>query len=321
MAIGLITNGCDNEIDLIAPYKEIGVVYGLINPSDSIHYVRIQKAFLGEGNALTMAQVIDSTYYPDILDVQMLRIKDGSILSSIPLTRFVGPDKEEGVFPTTPNILYKTNGEQIYKDSEYKLVVKNTVSGHVFSAQSPMIDSMRIIRPAVASNNPINWANTAPVKVEFASAKDGKIYNLTIRFRYTEEEFGSGNLIQKHIDWVFPNTLVANPDEVITISREIDGEDFYKFVGNSIDVDPNVVRYAGTQDFIFTAGAEIFANYLAINQSVSSILTSIPQYSNVEGGTGIFSSRIIQVSPNKALDPAALNELKTGPYTSDLGFQ
>jgi len=318
---GLTISSCDNDIELNAPYKEIGVIYGLINPSDSIHYVRIQKAYLGAGNALTMAQVADSIYYPDILDVQMVRIKDGSVLGSFPLTRFIGADKQEGIFAATPNVLYKSNGETISRDSEYKIVVTNTQSGNVFSAQTPIVDSLRIIRPSIASSNQVQWASQFPYKVEYVTAKNGKVYNLTIRFKYAEEVFGSGVITPKYIDWIFPNRLVSNPEQVINLIQEIEGEDFYKFVADQIDVDPNMVRYAGTLDFIFTAGAEFLANYIAINQATTSVLTSIPEYSNVEGGTGIFSSRFIQVSPNKSMDPASLNLLKTGPYTSALNFQ
>jgi hypothetical protein len=128
LALLIFSVSCDNTIELEAPYQEIGVIYGLINPADSIHFVRIQKGYLGKGNALVMAQAIDSTYYPDILDVRLHRIKDGVELSSFPLTRFVGPDKPAGEFPSSPNILYKTNGEIIERDSEYKIVRMSTSS-------------------------------------------------------------------------------------------------------------------------------------------------------------------------------------------------
>ncbi|MBK8876748.1 MAG: hypothetical protein IPN13_23830 [Bacteroidetes bacterium] len=47
IAGSMLFSACDNDIDLLAPYKEIGVVYGLINPKDTVQYVRIQRAFLG----------------------------------------------------------------------------------------------------------------------------------------------------------------------------------------------------------------------------------------------------------------------------------
>ncbi len=321
IAGSLFFSSCENDIELNAPYQEIGVIYGLINPADSVHYVRIQKAFLGEGNALVMAQQTDSIYYPDILDVQLIRIKNGTALDSFPLTRFIGDDKDYGVFPAGPNVLYKTNGETIFRDSEYKLKVKNTVSGKVFSATTPIVDSMRIQRPAINSIATIGWASQFPYKVEFATANNGKVYNLTIRFRYIEEIVANGTLTPKYIDWVFPNILVSNPQAITSIEKEINGEDFYKFVASKLKVDNSVVRYAGSMDFIFTAGEAFLANYISINQATTSVLTSIPEYTNVEGGTGIFSSRFILISPNKNMDAPSLNLLKTGPYTGNLGFQ
>lgn len=315
----LFTVSCDNEIDLTADYQEIGVIYGVLNPADSVHLVRIQKAFLGDGNALTMAQVTDSIYYPDILDVQLHRIKNGASLSKFPLTRFVGPPKEDGEFPTTPNILYRSNGETIFLDSEYRIIVTNTQTGHIFQAQTPLVGTIQVLRPTISEK--IKWANTNPVLVEYVPTVNGKVYNLTIRFYYGEEIIGTGVVVQKYIDWVFPNDIVTNPQNVSSIRKDIAGENFYKFVDQKLPALPNVYRYAGKMDFIFTAGEEFLANYISINQATTSILTTTPYYSNVDGGTGIFSSRSIQPVKNKEMDAASLDYLKTGPYTGDLGFQ
>ena len=317
-AVILLTVSCDNTIELSAPYKEIGVIYGLINPSDSIHYVRIQKAYLGEGNALVMAQVFDSTYYPENLDVRLSRIKNGVEMASFPLTRFIGPDKPGGEFPSSPNILYKTNGEVIHRDSHYKIVATNPQSGHQFYATTPIVDSIKVNRPT--ANELIRWSSPNPVQVEFVSTPNGKVYNLTIRFHYDQQEASSGTTESKFIDWVFPNQITDNILSATNIKREIDGEDFYKFVGQQIQPG-NYFRYALGLDFIFVAGEQTLANYVNINSSLSSISTSIPVYSNVTGGTGIFSSRFIQVLKNKQMDPPSISFLQSSPYTSDLGFQ
>ena len=66
---GLFTfSACDNEIDLVAEWKSIPVVYGLINVQDTAHYLRIEKAFLDPSvGAPTLAQIPDSLYYDNIL--------------------------------------------------------------------------------------------------------------------------------------------------------------------------------------------------------------------------------------------------------------
>jgi len=59
----LFINSCKTDFDIIAPYKETTVVYGLLDPDTSVQYIKINKAFLGEGDALVMAQQMDSTNY------------------------------------------------------------------------------------------------------------------------------------------------------------------------------------------------------------------------------------------------------------------
>ena len=54
---------CKNELNINAPYKEVPSVYAVLNPQDPIQMIRINKVFLGEGNANEMAQISDSINY------------------------------------------------------------------------------------------------------------------------------------------------------------------------------------------------------------------------------------------------------------------
>jgi len=69
---GIFTS-CSTDFEINAPYKETMVIYGLLNTLDTAQYIRISKAYLGEGNALIMAQEPDSINYADILDVKLER--------------------------------------------------------------------------------------------------------------------------------------------------------------------------------------------------------------------------------------------------------
>jgi hypothetical protein len=64
---------CKNDVEINGEWKDISVVFGLLNQSDTAHYVRISKAFLGEGDALVFAQQFDSLYYrPELLEVTVI---------------------------------------------------------------------------------------------------------------------------------------------------------------------------------------------------------------------------------------------------------
>ncbi|HEX5002622.1 MAG TPA: hypothetical protein VFW78_08990, partial [Bacteroidia bacterium] len=264
--------------------------------------------------------VPDSTYYPDILTVKMERIKNGSVLQTFYLNRTVGPDKEPGTFPSSPNILYQTS-EQMFGDSEYKITVTNNETGYEMWSQTPLVDTVKILRPSVTSSQIISWTGQFPVSVEYGINAKAEVYNLIIRFKFTEESVSTGQITSKYIDWNYATEQVPDPNLISTISYAIEGESFYKFVAQKLNPDNTVVRHAGTLDFIVSAGAEVLANYISINSATSSVLTSIPQYTNVNNGLGIFSSRFVTTSPNKPMSAASIDSLKNGQYTYNLGFQ
>lgn len=49
-------SGCSTEVDLTAEEKPIWVVYGTLNPSDSVQYIRVARGFLIEGDAIEYAK-------------------------------------------------------------------------------------------------------------------------------------------------------------------------------------------------------------------------------------------------------------------------
>ena len=57
--------GCSTDLEINAPYKNITIVYGLMSTKDAsdVHFVKINKAFLGDGDAFVFAQVRDSNEY------------------------------------------------------------------------------------------------------------------------------------------------------------------------------------------------------------------------------------------------------------------
>ncbi len=62
---------CETDIDVTAEYKDITIVYGLLSRNDSVHYLRINKAFLGDGNVMEYVTNADSSSYYDNLEVTL----------------------------------------------------------------------------------------------------------------------------------------------------------------------------------------------------------------------------------------------------------
>src|SRR4051812_26573191 len=107
--------GCKQDFDITSKYKEVTVVYGLLNQRETTHYIRIQKGYLIDGNAAVAGGISDSIYYPNILTVKLTPYFNGSVSgAAFTLTRVNGNDyglpKETGTFASDSNILYRFTG-------------------------------------------------------------------------------------------------------------------------------------------------------------------------------------------------------------------
>ncbi len=88
--ISLFAWSCDNEIDVSADWKEVPVIYGLIDPAASFNYIRINRAYLNEeGDALTFAKESDSLNF-EALTVVVTEFEDGIEKNTIQFERVLG---------------------------------------------------------------------------------------------------------------------------------------------------------------------------------------------------------------------------------------
>lgn len=126
--ISLFAGSCNNDLDIIDDWKETPVVYGLLNPASTVNYVRLQRAYLGEGNAYLMGQHSDSLYFDtNRVSVRVVRVGNTGSNINKPLDTLYCPvttdvRKDEGVFSDAPHYLYKMNSRAFY-DSRYQLYV------------------------------------------------------------------------------------------------------------------------------------------------------------------------------------------------------
>ena len=87
-AIACVFAGCSTDLDINAPYKNVTVVYGLLDQRQEVQYVKINKAYLGEGDALVYAQIADSNEWADgdITVARVHRVLNGTRVGTFDLT-------------------------------------------------------------------------------------------------------------------------------------------------------------------------------------------------------------------------------------------
>lgn len=311
---GIISfNRCSNEVDLYADYKEITVVYGILDISDDTSWIKVTRAFSGPGNALLIAQNPDSSNFPYKLDVTITGRKNGANLPPIEFDTLTLHNKKAGdsVFYYPDQLVYYATGN-IDVNADYTLVIETHESE--INSQTPLIADFVITAP----RNRINF-DSDNVQFEWKTPANGKRYEVSYIFNYQELIPGNPDTLNKTMRWQVgvETSETVNGSETIEITG-YDGVQFFNQLENELpneDEIPGIKRWAGMVDVYVAAGSQELHNFLAINSSEGSLLEEVPIYTNIDNGTGLFAAR------HTALKSVAISNLTLNKLVDmDLGF-
>ncbi|MCD4680958.1 MAG: DUF4249 domain-containing protein [Bacteroidales bacterium] len=308
--VSLILISCEKDFNLNAEWKDITIVYSILDQDDTEHYIKITKAFTtGEdGNAIEIAQIPDSLYY-DTTDLKVIvsEWKDGIEKKSYLVNPVLDTNKESGAFFSDWQILYKFNAD-LDEDNIYKLKIENLTSGKVISSESLIVHDFTIDKPRAGGS--ASFTSVNPTDIIWFSAKNGRRYQITIRFNFKEKSFGS-DTIERYTDWVFSplNSLNTNGGREMKI--QYSGQGFYDNINATVPYDDPALegnidaRIHGYVDYIFSVADDELNTYLDINEPNNSIVEDRPAYTNIDNGIGIFCSRYNKVRSLPLSAPSA----------------
>ena len=327
--------GCHNDLEILAPYKESVAVYGLLNQDDTAQYIRIQRVFLGEGNAFTMAQNPDSAYFkPNELKVSLKRYKGGVQVSvDVPATTNMEIVLSEtyittdvGIFNSN-QLLYKTN-HAIYDDSQYKLVIHSNKTGNDFSANNISLVGDFSTKLTYGQQQSVltqsySFINIVPsfggtVICKYGSPANTGVCGLKLRFYYTEYYFSVVPQAKYvDIDLGTQYTTQSNGNEEINLSYSGDG--MINNIGYAIAVDPNVEhRTADSIHFLLNGAGPDLSLYNQVS-TTTTLSQDKPYFTNINGGVGIFSGRR-EYSLRKRLAAQSIDRIASDQATCGLRF-
>ena len=339
LTVYFLISSCETDFDVTGDWKEIPVVYGILNKNDATHYIRVNKAFLGDEDAFIMAAENDSINFSN-LTVKLIELTDAGVATdSFELdTTYV--NLENGIFGNNGNQqqkLWKTT-ETLDVNKIYRVKVVNNFSGNVVTSETPIVKNFTINQPSASPQSKISFIGNndaySSYSVKFAPAGNGKVYEVTIVFYYREVNLTTSDTTDHSISWKQSQYVADESESIIQIN--IEGENFFSYVGSLVGPIPaNYKRLIGRGlfdtepdgnsddhiDVFINVGGEELYNYIEINKpAASGVLLDKPVYTNIENGLGIFSSRTSNSVLNKSLSVKSIIELKAGPYTSALGF-
>jgi len=129
------------------------------------------------------------------------------------------------------------------------------------------------------------------------SAEQGKRYEISMVFHYKELlPGGTTDTLYKTVSWNFGTRKSIGLDGGEEMKFLYDGDMFYSTLENELEPILNVKRWTGLVDILITSASQEMDTYIEVNDGSSSLLTEVPIYSNIEGGTGLLASRTTVIS-------------------------
>lgn len=300
--LGTLFHSCSTDVDLYADYKDITVVYGLLDPIKDTNYIKINKAFLGPGNAIEIAHIADSCNYPEKLNCRLVEYRapynstNWTKLRVLELDTITIHNKDTMGFFYAPDQLVYYTKERIRENTEYHNFVyeleidrgdttlrakTNIVGGPSFSITQGVM--------TLSSTHPLQGS------IKWYPCPYASIYDVAVQFRYIELT-PSHDSVLHHVDWnIGTHPLSDLIGEYGTLSTSYNAQVFYQALALEIGNDSlkDVERLIAEPSLTvkISAGGDDLYNFITVNGPSNSIAQNVPEYTNVIGGYGVFSSR------------------------------
>ncbi len=312
--------GCKTDFEINDDWQDITIVYGLLNASETTHYLRVQKAFLGNASAYDMAQYSDSILYQEGLNIYMRERKNGILKKTFDFNDTVKIPKDSGIFACDGHYVFKTTGA-LDVTAEYRIFIEKAGKPTVASSTT-LLSSFIIQKPSTNEQDKISFYSSDPYTARWLTCDGGRVYSVAIDFSYWE--ITATDTVLKTLSWNDISSVIA-PSLAFgqNLYLEIPGTSFLGYVGSMIKEDSQVISRVVKRkgvDFHFYVGNDNFNTYMQLSMPSTGIVQDKPSFTNIENGIGLFASRYSQSVYGKILTDKSIDSLADGQITHHLKF-
>lgn len=317
----LLFGECKNDIDLIGEYKHVLVCYGLLNPYDTVQYVRVSKGFLGNDNALVMAQNYDTIGFPiGSIEVKIEQWNNSQLIQTFVLSPDTSIPREDGIFLAPYQVLYRGTFPVLKDGSTYKILVTDLVKGVTVTSETHIPQNPTIVEPG-GSAMPLNLEDSTYIRFRFKTGQYAQRYDFVVRFHYLEQFLADTTQVsEKYVDWHMGETSAISSAGDEFLQYSVQRYSFLNMLHALIPYNQQVRRISGKMELIFTGAARDLVTYIEVTNANNNTSADIPPFSNIEGGYGLFSARTTTVSSGWSIDQDTQYALRVNPITVDLNF-
>jgi len=299
------------------------VLYAIINPADSLNYVRLTKTCAREVSFDEMLDDPDNFYFDHATVSIDINSPQGHPLKSFNLERVLMPDKNKGIFASSPNYAYALNEYLMpFLDAGYqvRIVVSTGESDHLVTAQQNYRKPPEILQPKGTTWTKLSFYSPDPAYVEWEDQFGFKQYELEIRINYSNHYRDSIEQTSTSCLYHIISRNVSDSKTIMSAKYKIEGDELLR-VFNIKLTDNQDVNYRSfiSIAFIIRCLNDEYCNYVE-SSPITSDRKGRP-VTNVVGGLGLFSLMAVSQTVGFKLDNQTTDSLIDGRYTEHLRFQ
>jgi hypothetical protein len=307
---------CNTELDIIRESSGRPVVYCLLNPQDSIQYLRISKSFIFKGNPETESISADSL----VLDEEFYAYLEYENPNGTREIFYFSPagisQRDSGFFPSDGLAIFKTNCK-VTGGSDYGLYIHFPKIPRLVAATITAVNPVEIMDPNPLPGREITLLEDQGYLIRWTKSVKFAVYQSFIRFIYIE---GDRNSQMVH-ELDLPQSIIYGNTDNTILTSYLNGASFIKdLTTNLAPPDSGLRRKIIGFDFLMAAGGPELAVFTRSGENSIASFTGLDEYSNLDGAAGIFSSRTFTGVYNNRFSDITINYLADSAETRRLGF-
>lgn len=289
--LSIILQSCETDINISDQWENIPVIYSILDPKDTIHYIRVNRVFSGNASGYEMASHADSLIYNADLNVTV-RVKDEAN-THIKTLIFNKMYLKKDSVNASGNVVFAVDKHHVYYSTEnlpsgknytYELEVILPDSKKITAVSYPL-EGLNQKKPGMGEQYTLKKNQALGSLFSLPKYSGGVKMNIYIHYY---EYYSDSNYTRKTI--MFPIKM-QRKDSNADVSLSIKVNDVFKRFKEELTTPTpaGMIRYLGKIDFEYVIADENYAEH--IWRRTGGLSNEMPPITNIVGGYGLFACR------------------------------